>query len=213
MTLQNGWNRWSNGGAVWNGGTFEADSCKFFNNVVLGADGGAVFNDGTENHETELSGGGVFMANDCNFSSNLNNPGSGGAVYNNAGSFTARGCGFFDNMAWLGEGGAVHSDAAYGYPDSGVSTFLDGWAFSRNKADHDDGNDVCGKSVFVPCTGPRVTSGSCRAPYNVPAPTPPCPAGKYSCDWSSGAPACKLDPAGWATSVQCSTVCHARTAA
>ena len=101
MTLQNGgWidATW-NGGAVWNGGTFQADSCKFFNNVN-GA-GGAVFNQGPSQSPNPefMFNVGVFMANDCNFSSNANSPGSGGAVYNSGGSFTARGCGFFDNVA------------------------------------------------------------------------------------------------------------------
>ena len=48
-------------------------------------------------------------------------------------------------------------------------------------------------------------------PTPAPTPTPPptpAPAAKYSCEWTTSPPSCKLDPGGWASQEQCKNVCH-----
>ena len=140
------------GGAVWNSGTLTADSCSFDGNEAYNDIGGAVYNDGT------------FTADSCRFDGNSAQ--HGGAVYN-SGTLTADSCSFNGNSA--GHGGAVFNsgtltadscsfngnEAGGGGAVSNSGTLTaDSCSFDGNEADfgdgYDAGNAIRTSSIAIP---------------------------------------------------------------
>jgi hypothetical protein len=62
----------------------------------------------------------------------------------------------------------------------------------------------------IPCHGKRCPCNDGPAPApSAPSPAPAPSSDKYTCDWSTGSPTCKIDPTGWASKADCTAVCHA----